>query len=97
MIIVYFAKDKLTLTNHAGNTKLAKLVCCGASAIVQCAISWFKKTDIKLTKNDKIPLLSIELINRSINNQNLLNLIFKQLLALKKQYSRYITIKKGKR
>ncbi|MBP5256805.1 MAG: ribosomal-processing cysteine protease Prp [Mycoplasma sp.] len=95
MINITWYKNSLVLQGHANcNYKGKDLVCCAASAIVQTAIAWFNKKDIKITKNTKIPFFEIKLIKLTNQNQKYLELIYKQLSYLAKQNKKYISCKK---
>ena len=95
MINITWHKNSLVLQGHANsNSKGNDLICCAASTIVQTAVVWFNKRDIKITKNKKIPLFEIKLINLTKQNKKYLELIYKQLSYLAKQNKKYMLCKK---
>lgn len=95
MIKISFTKNKLSAIGHANSDKKGKdLVCCAISTIFYSSLAWFKENEIDFKQSKKDNSLTISLIKKTKSNQDLLNLMFKQLNLIQKNYPKYIKIKK---
>lgn len=98
MTKVTYCKNCLSVTNHANASQESgyDLVCCGISTIMYTCLAWFNQKDINIVVDNEKPSFTITLLKSTTTNQKLLNLAFKQIEALSKQYSKYIKVTKLK-